>query len=183
MPIVRNLGACIFFLFLSGCACIGHPCYSSVVVARGVNMVLRIATEQDVIFETEYWRIVLAKDQRYLGRSVIYLKRPAGDLAHITQEELNDWHFVLRTLENALTKSFGATVYNWSYLTNNLFRWKPYTPLVHWHMRPRYNHPVVFVGIEFHDDAFGSHYERGNALIVSLDVRRRIIHEIQKNLQ
>ena len=38
-------------------------------------------TEYRFLYETEFWRVVLAPNQALVGRCVLHLKRHAGDLA------------------------------------------------------------------------------------------------------
>lgn len=165
-----------------GCVTFGKPYYSNVLIARGGHSIVQIVLSPNVIFETEYWRVILSDDQKYLGRSIIYLKRPAADLADLSQDELNDWHFMLRILESAMRQAFDARLFNWGCLMNHAYRIKPYTPLVHWHMRPRYDHSVYFSGVEFRDEEFGSHYETGPDVTISNKARQEVINEIRKFL-
>jgi diadenosine tetraphosphate (Ap4A) HIT family hydrolase len=113
------------------------------------------------IFETRHWKILLMDDQRYLGRSVVVLKRPCRDLAEVTEEEMTDFLGVVRRFEKAAREAFGATMFNWACLMNLAYQHTPPDPQVHWHVRPRYDHPVVFGGEMFTDADFGNHYARG----------------------
>lgn len=169
-------------LFLVGCLCIGRPCYSGDVVRRGVHAIVQKVHEPNVIFETKYWRVILTDEQTYLGRSIIYLKRPAGDLNELTQDEQDDLFFMMRTLEHAIRNAFDARLFNWGCLMNHGYRIKPYTPMVHWHMRPRYDHPVEFAGRIFIDPNFGSHYHESADSRIPDDVRQKVIAEIRKHL-
>lgn len=136
-----------------------------------------------LIYETKYWKVLLhTKDQGYLGRCIVSLKRHCGDLAELNQEEVLDFIYLVKKLESAAKKAFNATMFNWTCLMNNAYQKKPYNPHVHWHFRPRYNHKVNFAGIVFEDAAFGHHYDKGNFQEVSDDVRRRIIEKIRQNL-
>lgn len=137
---------------------------------------------ENLIFETEFWRIVLADDQTYIGRSVIVLKRPCGDLADLTREELMDFHNAVKKLETAFRKGFDATIFNWTCLMNNAYQNDPPDPQVHWHFRPRYNHKVEFEGEVFEDTDFGHHYARGTSRELSPDLRNKLTDKIKVNL-
>ncbi|MEK7202314.1 MAG: HIT family protein [Patescibacteria group bacterium] len=142
-----------------------------------------LTIDQDVIFETKFWRVSLDRsDQYYLGRSFVTVKRHTGDLAELTSTEWLDLQEVISKYETAVRSVFGAIVFNWSCLTNNAFQTKPYNPHIHWHVRPRYD-KVVEVGSQvFTDNEFGHHYARSTSLGVSGDVAAAIIKKIKGNL-
>lgn len=107
------------------------------------------------IYETPHWNLVLNKDQMYLGRAVILLKRPCGDLAEVTDEEMLDFFALLKRSEHVYRAVLGVTMFNWSCLMNNAYLETPPKPFVHWHLVPRYGHAVHFAGREFRDPNFG----------------------------
>ena len=114
-----------------------------------------------IVFETPYWKVVLSDNQKYIGRSVVLLKRECGDLADLQNEEILDFLEVVKTLEKLLRKTFNATMFNWTCLMNDSYKEINPNPQVHWHCWPRYNHPVEFMGEIFEDPNFGHHYLRG----------------------
>jgi len=135
------------------------------------------------LFETKYWDVVLADEQSYLGRSVIILKRPCGELSELTSEEGNDFLVnVVKRFEPLLKKTFDATMFNWSCLMNNAYKEKDPQPQVHWHVRPRYNHDVIFAGRVFSDPDFGHHYNRDRKDFVDEKYLKFIVEKITKNL-
>lgn len=114
----------------------------------------------NLIFETTYWNVFLMPNQTYLGYCSVSLKRrDCGDLADVTNEEMLDFLQLAKKLENALRKAFNATMFNWTCLMNLSYQNNPPTPHMHWHFRPRYDHPVKFAGLEFTDKFFGQHYD------------------------
>ncbi len=125
---------------------------------------------------------MLADNQSHLGYCIVILNRHCGDLAGLTDKELRDFLVVVRQLEVALRKAFGATMFNWSCLMNNAYQKDPAEPHVHWHCRPRYHKAVRFAGTVFVDPLFGHHYDPQQKRAVSSVVRRRIIEKIQKSL-
>ncbi len=139
--------------------------------------------EKDLIFETDFWRILLSFNQRYLGRCFIFPKRHFGNMADITKEEVLDFLEVVKKLEGALRKAFRATMFNWMCLMNNFYQKENPNPHLHWHMKPRYREKVLFAGEIFDDGEFGHHYDDSkDKAVESKDMRVAIVKEIQKNL-
>jgi diadenosine tetraphosphate (Ap4A) HIT family hydrolase len=138
--------------------------------------------ENELIFETEFWQVILSSDQGYLGRCYVILKRHCGDLAELTDEEWLDFSEVVKKLESALKKSFNATMFNWTCLMNNAYQSESPNPHVHWHFRPRYNHKVEFAGLIFEDPEFGHHYDRTRKQEVAKDIKIKILEKIKENL-
>src|SRR4051794_9157183 len=97
--------------------------------------------EYPLVFETPFWRIVLAPNQALPGRCIVHLKRHCGDLADLTREALLEWLTVVQTLENALQSAFGATLFNWSCYMNHAYREETPNPHIHWWAVPRYAQP------------------------------------------
>ncbi len=146
------------------------------------NMPLHL-DDESLIFETQYWKVYPSIDQTYLGRSIIFLKREnCGDLADLKPDEIIDFLLLVKKLENACRKAFGAVMFNWACLMNDAYQNVPPDPQVHWHCRPRYNHPVTFAGHEFEDTSFGTHYLRGTNFAVDSSVQRQIISAIKMQL-
>mgnify|MGYP001571556110 len=141
---------------------------------------------QENIIETEYWKVVLAYDQTYLGRCILILKRPCGDLAEISQAELLDFHSIVQQLQIAAKQAFGATMFNWACLMNDAYQEENPKPQVHWHFRPRYKKEVSFAGEKFIDPNFGYHYTPDslttNPHIVGEGLINAIIGEYKKFL-
>lgn len=132
--------------------------------------------------QTSFWRVVLAPNQALLGRCVVHLKRHAGDLADLTQEECLDWLAVARDLEAALSTAFGATMFNWSCYMNHAYRDDTPDPHVHWWAVPRYKHPVTLGGWTFTDPTFGSPYDHNRWQAVPAEISREIADRIRRAL-
>ena len=135
------------------------------------------------LYETRHWRVVLAPNQSLLGRCVVVLKRHAGDLAELSEDELLEWLTVVRTLEDGLRSAFGATMFNWSCYMNHAYRERSADPHVHWWAVPRYNRPVQLNGQVFNDPHFGSPYDHDRWLTVPKDVHSSIAEGIQQSLR
>jgi len=134
------------------------------------------------VYETPFWRVVLAPNQVLLGRCILHLKRHAGDLAELTPAEILDWLNIVSVIETALRKAFDTTMFNWSCLMNLSFRELPPDPHVHWWVFPRYNHPVTLGGITFVDALFGSPYDHSLQLDVPQDVRQQIAELLRQTI-
>lgn len=130
------------------------------------------------LFETAYWRAVLAPNQCLLGRCVVHLKRHAGSLAELTLEEVQDWLDMVKALEAALRQAFAPALFNWGCYMNLSFRSPVPDPHVHWWAVPRYAHPVEFGGFLFEDPDFGSPYDHARWLEVPPDVHQHIAGRI-----
>ncbi len=136
------------------------------------------------LFETKYWNVVLLEEQRYLGRSVVELKRECGDLADLTEEEILDFFQIIAKMQDLLRKTFDATMFNWACLMNNAYQEVTPKPQIHWHFIPRYNHEVTFVSETFKDINFGHHHLKNGEgdRIVSPELRTKIAEELRNNL-
>lgn len=141
----------------------------------------KLEEEPLVIFETQYWYVVLKENQTLPGASIIRLKRPLGSFTKLTKEEWFELHEVMRQLDIAVKGAFGATLTNWRMLMNHAYRFEPYMPLVHLHFDPRYERPVEFNGEIFIDEKFGSALE-GDSKTHEVDdaMRHVIIKELKK---
>jgi diadenosine tetraphosphate (Ap4A) HIT family hydrolase len=134
------------------------------------------------LFETQFWRIVLAPNQALLGRCIVHLKRHSGDLADLTPDELLEWLAVVRTLENALRAAFSATMFNWSCYMNLSYRDEHPNQHIHWWAVPRYAHPVTFNEFTFEDPHFGSPYDHARRLELPPEIHHKIAAQIQQAL-
>ena len=135
----------------------------------------------ELIFETEFFQVILnSEDQYYLGRGLVILKEEKGSLSDLTTEEWIDFSKVVKRYESALKQAFNATMFNWTCLMNNAYKQNPYNPHVHWHVRPRYDHKVIFEGVEWEDKEFGHHYARGIDKMSPEKTILKIIEEIKK---
>jgi diadenosine tetraphosphate (Ap4A) HIT family hydrolase len=141
-----------------------------------------LGDKSSLVYETKYWRILLNDDQAYLGRCFVNLKRHCGDLAELKKEELLDFLEVVKSLETASRKAFGAVMFNWTCLMNHAYKAKIPAPHVHWHFRPRYDRLIKFAGIAFKDPEFGHHYDRDRKQIVSSKIIIQIVKKIKENL-
>ena len=136
------------------------------------------------IFESTYWEVNLSRDQLYLGRAYVDCKTKRGSLSELTEEEFFDLHAVIKKYESLLKKTFGATLFNWACLMNHAYREKPYTPQVHFHVRPRYERGVQVNDLVFNDPNFGDHYHLQDSASnrVSEETFAKILSILKSNL-
>ena len=137
------------------------------------------------IFESKYWEVTLSGDQLYLGRSYVTCKTKRTSLSELSEEEFFDLHGVIKKYESLLKKTFGATLFNWACLMNHAYREKPYTPQVHFHVRPRYEEEVVIGRRVFKDKNFGNHYSLQDTMAdrVPEETFSEILNTLKFNLQ
>jgi diadenosine tetraphosphate (Ap4A) HIT family hydrolase len=134
------------------------------------------------ILTTDHWVVALAPDQGYLGRCYVTLREHKGSLSLLSEREWADFASITRQLEGACEKAFSAAPFNWSCLMNNAFQVKPASPHVHWHFRPRYEHPVQLNGTTFVDPQFGFHYDREQRRKLDDETYQIILEKITANL-
>lgn len=136
------------------------------------------------IFESKYWRVELSGDQLYLGRAYAICKTKRESLSELTDEEFSDLHEVIKKYETLLRKTFNATLFNWACLMNHAYREKPYSPQVHFHVRPRYEKEIDIGDAFFKDPNFGDHYHLTETMTnrVSEEIYSRILNTLKANL-
>lgn len=139
--------------------------------------------DREIVLETPYWKVILMEQQLYIGRCIVLLKRPCGELSGLDKNEAIDFFEIVKKLENLFKKTFKATMFNWSCSMNDAYKTKPYDSQVHWHFRPRYENPVEINGQVFKDPNFAHHYLRGDFEIkVSKEIQEIINKKLQENL-
>jgi len=133
-----------------------------------------------LVYETAFWRVVLAPNQCLLGRCIVNLKRHCGDVAETSPDELLDWLNVVGLVEAALRRAFDATMFNWSCYMNLSYRASPPNPHIHWWVVPRYSHSVRIGSITFEDPRFGGPYDHATWLDVPQQVHQQIAERLRQ---
>ena len=136
----------------------------------------------ETVLKNKHWRVVLAKDQTYLGRCIIILQRHDESLSDVRNEEWVSFSQVVRGVEAGIREAFGADAFNWTCMMNNAYAEHTPQPHVHWHCRPRYETSVEFAKLTFEDKEFGKHYDRSANRELSSPVRMAIIAMIQQSI-
>ncbi len=120
--------------------------------------------DPDVIVFTEHWKVVLHPDQTVAGACLIGSRRHVAKVSELTAVEAADLFALYAAVEPILEQVLGADLVNLSCLRNWAYReidpeppWRhgrP-NPHVHWHVAPRYRHPVMIGDETFTDVDFG----------------------------
>ncbi|MDR2831208.1 MAG: HIT family protein [Methanobrevibacter sp.] len=135
----------------------------------------------DLIFESKFWKLFLAPSQRYLGTSVLVLKREAKNLRDLTPREWKEFSLIVKDSELAMNRSFNPDLYNWACFKNAAYRDESgeVKAKVHWHIHPRYKDPVIFEELKFIDPDFGYPPRLGKKTIPD-ELREKIIKHLRK---
>lgn len=104
-----------------------------------------------MIGDFTHWAVYLHRNQYYLGRSYIWLKRDVIDLMDTSVTEYLELMIVANRLKQALNLLWAPDQYNWAALGNC-------TPHCHVHLIPRYREPREFNGVLFTDHRWGQNY-------------------------
>src|SRR5687767_1291716 len=90
-----------------------------------------------LVADTPCWRVIVSRDQGYLGRCMVIPLRHIEKEADLTEAEVLDFHYTKVALENAAAQAFGAKLFNWTELGNDAFQEDDPKPHLHHHVRPR----------------------------------------------
>ena len=130
------------------------------------------------LFESRYWKVFLYRNQKYLGRCVVYLKsRAIEDPLELNDEERNElWTVVLPRLTRAINDAFAPDRINYAHLANRLHH-------VHWHIVQRYadRRTYEFAGHTFTDKRPGQIF-RTKRFRVPKQVREQIYAHLCRHL-
>lgn len=136
--------------------------------------------DENVLLQTDYWVVVLDKNQPYLGKSFVTARKHVATISGLDGDSWTDLHFVMMKMERAIKGAFGADVINWECLMNNAIKDRKPTH-VHWHLYPRYLGGVSFGGEEFSDPKWPRHLE-GATHMVEDDLFSEIAAKIRENI-
>ena len=123
------------------------------------------------VLDSPHWRVIVSRDQGYLGRCMVIPLRHLGQEADLTEEEVLEFHYLKVGLEAGIKRAFGATLCNWTELGNDAFQASEPKPHLHHHMRPRYAERVMFEGTSFDDPKWGHMYDLDQRWNVDKDER------------
>lgn len=136
--------------------------------------------DSELLIQTEHWNAVLDKNQEYLGKSFVTLRKHKETLSELSSNEWSDLHTVMQKMEEAIEKAFAADVCNWSCLMNNAVAAHQPTH-VHWHLHPRYLKGATFLGLLFPDPKWPRRREKVDN-IVSEAIFNQIATKIRENI-
>ena len=113
--------------------------------------------ENNLIYETEYWKILLNPDQQNLAKSTFVLKSGTARLSDLNAEEWCDFEILVRQFENTIESLFTPSHFNWVCLMNNSYKiGGDKLPHIHWHVAPRYPELKNVFGHVFTDENYPS---------------------------
>ena len=104
-----------------------------------------------VLTESDYWRLVLNRNQNFLGKCFLALNRHLEAVSLLSPLEWMDLHRQLILATQALTFAFRPDHFNYAFLQNQ-------DRHVHLHLIPRYAGPRTFADIVFEDLDYPAHY-------------------------
>ncbi|MCK4553307.1 HIT family protein [Candidatus Pacearchaeota archaeon] len=96
-------------------------------------------SDNQLIKEYNFWKLLIHPNQYYLGRCMIVLKRHIEDITEINDNERNELFNIMKNLRKVIGELFEANLFNYASLGN-------ITRHAHVHFIPRYNHEVEFEG-------------------------------------
>jgi diadenosine tetraphosphate (Ap4A) HIT family hydrolase len=101
------------------------------------------------LWSSPHWRVFIARDQDYLGKCIVALRRHEEDFLSLTQDERQDMWEAARSVRDSLLRCFAPDHFNYQVLGNSVRH-------VHMHLTPRYTAPREFGGRTFTDNHWGN---------------------------
>lgn len=132
------------------------------------------------ILESDYWRVVLDPNQRFLGKLFVTLLEHKPTLSDLSLEQWDDLHSVMKKLEGAIKQAFQPSHFNWSCLMN-IAAMNDQQTHVHWHLHPRYAEPITVNGEVFEDTEWYPRKEKTNH-VASEETLRMIADTIKGDM-
>ena len=134
------------------------------------------------ILTTDRWNAGIGNNHAYLGRAFVSLNVHKGSLSELDTQDWEEFQRIVRKLEPAYKKAFGAVPLNWGCFMNNAFQSDPVNPHVHWHIFPRYKVAPVVDGITFDDPLYGRFYDDKAEHMVSDETAEKIAQILRDNI-
>lgn len=106
--------------------------------------------ETSFLKEYEHWFLALNRNQSFLGRSLLFLKRHALDEVELNKNEIIEKHRAYVDWHRATKEAFHPDKINQALSGNDE---KLHNGHLHWHFVPRYRRPVFFEGQSFFSDS------------------------------
>jgi len=104
-----------------------------------------------IVSESDYWQLVLNRNQNLLGKCFLVLRRHLGAVPQLETTEWIDLHQQLARITEVLTRRFSPDHFNYAFLQNQ-------DRHIHLHIIPRYKESRELIGLEFDDPDYPSHY-------------------------
>ena len=125
------------------------------------------------IFEGKYWDVVLNREQRYLGRSFIMLKRHEEDVFKLSPEERQELWDLARRTSDMLTGLYHPDMFNYAILGNTVRH-------LHLHVYPRYKDKRVIHGQPFEDERFGQNFGAYEKKEIDKELSCKMVGDMRK---
>lgn len=103
--------------------------------------------EDLLIYETDYWIWSLRPVQATLGAGILSLKRECATFGELVSKEFADLNNIIKVIEPTLKNTFNYDIMNYLMLMM-------VDKQVHYHVIPRYENQVEFLGEEWKDTAW-----------------------------
>lgn len=134
-----------------------------------------------IIKEYQYWTLSISDEQRYLGRSYVWLVREGGmqRFSEVTDEEMAELRVILKEYEAAMQKIWQPDFMNYAWLAN-LFH--EHGGHGHMHLIPRYASSRTFEGLEFTDDRWGKNSMPSTPFSTSEEMVFKVRDALKKEL-
>lgn len=132
------------------------------------------AEPKDYVGSRSYWHILINRNQNYLGKTMLVLKRHETDVAALTADEQIEFWQLLAHIHSALAMLFQPDHFNYAFLMNQ-------DTHVHLHLIPRYKTSREFARLTFTDSHFGKHYQLTEN-IVPIEVRQKLAEELRARI-
>ncbi|TSC61807.1 MAG: Uncharacterized protein Athens041674_653 [Parcubacteria group bacterium Athens0416_74] len=134
-----------------------------------------------ILKEYQHWTLLLHDEQRYLGRSYVWLVREGGmqRFSEISDEEAAELRGILREFESALKQLWNPDFMNYAWLAN-LFH--EHGGHGHMHLIPRYKEARNFANTEFVDGRWGKNFSPSEPFEVEEDILVQIRDAMKAHL-
>ncbi len=125
----------------------------------------RSRLETPTLRESGFWRIAINRNQDFLGKSIIVLRRHEEAVVRLTGDEWADLQAEIGWITERLHSAFEPDHFNYAFLQN-------VDRHVHLHVVPRYVEGRTLAGHRFDDAEFPDRYSapRADSEIASADV-------------
>ncbi|TSC82859.1 MAG: hypothetical protein G01um101420_41 [Parcubacteria group bacterium Gr01-1014_20] len=129
-----------------------------------------------IIKSYKYWEVTIHENQGYLGRCVIWCKRPeADDLSEIRKGEYDELLLIINELKDAIHKVFKPDWFNYAFLGNEVRH-------LHAHVVPRYASDRSYEGGIFADKLYGHNFQTDPGFKLDEEMVLKIKEVIAKEL-
>jgi diadenosine tetraphosphate (Ap4A) HIT family hydrolase len=135
---------------------------------------LSLEDKKWLLYENEHWSVFLADKQDYIGRCIVVCNQHCASLTDLSLAQWDSLKFMINSLEAMFSKELNATMFNWSCLMNDSYKYDPPCPHVHFHFRPRYKEKIVIRDFSFKDHEFAHHYNNQAKVLINYETANQL---------